>query len=287
MTSQVHTVHASGERPTWPSWGLRVAVMVLLACSAWWLCALHASAPRHVQDKSMMPGTPPVAARSRQRSDNISRSLFDTAMQQLACRERQHEQAAQIARGGVLVAGLSSRAGCVADTPLQIEAMLRTAAARGDVDAQRYLLAHHAADLMQRAVAAAPAGTQPTLSPDAEREVAVIVSDLEALALAGYRDAIDTLAQLVESPLLHAPDPVYAAAWRLAARQPPGRPLDATAPLQAEDEVLDALTQQQQQQARSLALELFDDCCRHLPLLRNDGSASAHQGTHLSSQQGR
>ncbi len=165
--------------------------------------------------------------------------------------------------------------------------MLRTAAARGDVDAQRYLLAHHAADLMQRAVAAAPAGTQPTLPPDAEREVAVIVSNLEALALAGHRDAIDTLAQVVESPLLHAPDPVYAAAWRLAARQPPGWPLDATAPLQAEDEVLDALTQQQQQQARSLALELFDDCCRHLPLLRNDGSASAHRGTHLSSQQGR
>ncbi|AJD70749.1 hypothetical protein GUF72_08475 [Xanthomonas citri pv. citri] len=235
----------------------------------------------------MTPSAPSGAARSRQPSNSASPSLFDTAMQQLACRERQHEQAAQIARGAVSVAGLSGRAGCVADTPLQIEAMLRTAAARGDVDAQRYLLAQHAADLMQRAVAAAPAGTQPTLSPDAEREVAVIVSDLEALALAGHRDAIATLAQVVESPLLHAPDPVYAAAWRLAARQPPGQPLDATAPLQAEEEVLDALTQQQQQQARSLAVELFDDCCRHLRQLGDDSTASAHQSAHLSSPQER
>lgn len=117
--------------------------------------------------------------------------------------------------------------------------------------------------------------------------MAVIVSDLEALALAGHRDAIATLAQVVESPLLHAPDPVYAAAWRLAARQPPGQPLDATTPLQAEEEVLDALTQQQQQQARSLAVELFDDCCRHLRQLGDDSTASAHQSAHLSSPQER
>ncbi|OQP85192.1 hypothetical protein IA54_016635 [Xanthomonas phaseoli pv. syngonii LMG 9055] len=235
----------------------------------------------------MLPSAPSGAARSRQPFNSASPSLFDTAMQQLACRERQHQQAAQIARGGVMVAGLSGRAGCVADTPLQIEAMLRTAAARGDAAAQRYLLAQRAADLMQRAVAAAPAGTQPTLSPDAEREVAVIVSELEALALAGHRDAIDTLAQVVESPLLHAPDPVYAAAWRLAARQPPGQLLDATAPLQAEDEMLDALTQQQQQQAPSLAMELFDDCCRHLRQLGDRSDASAYQNAHLPSQPGR
>ncbi|PPT99191.1 hypothetical protein XarbCFBP7408_15655 [Xanthomonas arboricola pv. guizotiae] len=239
-----------------------VTVMALLACSAWSLHALHAPKAQRVQDQTVAPSTPSVAARSRQSSDSVSRSLFDTAMQQLACRERQHVQAAQVARGAVAATGQPARAGCVAGTLLQIEAMLRTAAARGDVDAQRYLLAQRVAEVMRRAVDATPAGMQTTLSPDAEREVAAIVSELEALALAGHHDAIDTLAQLVESPLLHTPDPVYAAAWRLAARQPPAHALDAAAPLRGEDEVLDSLTQQQQQQARIFAVELFNDCCR-------------------------
>lgn len=287
MTSPLQTAHGLGDRSAWPWRGMVVAIVavLVLAFSAWSLHASHAPQAPRVQDRTMTPSAPSIAPRSRQASNSASPSLFDNAMQQRACRERQHEQAAQIARGAVSAAGLSGRAGCVAGTPLQIEAMLRTAAARGDVDAQRYLLAQRAADLMQRAVAAAPTRTQPTLSPDAEREVAVIVSELEALALAGHRDAIDTLAQ--ESPLLHAPDPVYAAAWRLAARQPPGRALEATAPLQAEDEVLDALAQQQQQQARTLAVELFDDCCRHLRQRRNDSDAAANQSAYLSSQQGR
>lgn len=150
----------------------------------------------------------------------------------------------------------------MAGTPLQIEAMLRTAAAQGDTDAKRYLLAQRAAEVMQRAVAEAPAGTQARLSSADEREVDALVKDLELLALSGNRDAIETLAQVVESPLLHAPDPVYAAAWRLASRQPPTRTPDLAVPLEAEDEIVESLPPRQQQQARGLAVELFGYCCR-------------------------
>ncbi|KQQ83961.1 hypothetical protein ASF73_17105 [Xanthomonas sp. Leaf131] len=198
---------------------------------------------------------------SAQQPARAAQGLFDSAMQQLACRERSVERAAQIARG-VGSAPQSGGTHCVAGTALQIDAMLRTAAAQGDVDAQRYLLAQRASQLMQTAVAVAPAGMSAQLSQSDEQEVAAIVAELETLALAGHRDAIDTLAQVVESPLLHAPDPVYAAAWRLASRQPPGHALDPSAPLQAEDELLESLTQQQQQQARELAVELFGYCCR-------------------------
>ncbi|WP_372392642.1 hypothetical protein ACCQ05_00905 [Xanthomonas sp. NCPPB 3582] len=232
--------------------------MLLLACSDWSLYAPHPPTPQRVQHAAASVRPSPVAA-AQVRSDGGSNSLFDHAMQQLACRERQREHAAQIARGAAMQPGGT---GCVAGTPLQIDAMVRTAAARGDAEARRYLLAQRAAELMQRAVAMAPAGTPATLSADDEREVAAIVRQLETLALAGQRDAIETLAQVVEAPLLQAPDPVYAAAWRLAARQPPGRTLDAAAPLQAEDELLESMTQLQQQQARALAVELFGYCCR-------------------------
>ncbi|WP_238156026.1 MULTISPECIES: hypothetical protein [Xanthomonas] len=190
-----------------------------------------------------------------------AQGLFDSAMQQLACREQDEQRAAQIAHGIAPRPSLDARR-CVAGTPLQIEALLRTAAAHGDANAQRYLLAQRVSELLQRAVAAAPAGMPAQLSASDEQEVAATVAELETLALAGHRDAIETLAQVVESPLLHAPDPVYAAAWRLAARQPPGRALDAAAPLQAEDELLESMPQQQQQQARTLAVEVFGYCCR-------------------------
>ncbi|PPU96309.1 hypothetical protein XpopCFBP1817_07020 [Xanthomonas populi] len=199
-------------------------------------------------------------ASTRQPAD-ASQGSFDSAMQQLACRERRADSVAQIARGAGSATLQSGRNRCVAGTQLQIEAMLRTAAAHGDADAQRYLLAQRVSQLMQAAVAVAPAGMPAQLSLSDEHEVAASVAELETLALAGHRDAIDTLAQVVESPLLHAPDPVYAAAWRLAARQPLARALDTAAPLQAEDEVLESLTQQQQQQARELAVELFGYCC--------------------------
>ncbi|MDV2452895.1 hypothetical protein [Xanthomonas hortorum] len=198
---------------------------------------------------------------STQPPARIDQGLFDSAMQQLACRQQAEEQAAQIAHGSARLPPLDARR-CFAGTQLQIEALLRTAAAHGDADAQRYLLAQRATEVLQRAVSVAPAGMPAQLSASDEQEVAAIVAELETLALAGHRDAIDTLAQVVESPLLHAPDPVYAAAWRLASRQAPGRALDPSAPLQAEDELLESLTQQQQQQARALAVEVFGYCCR-------------------------
>ncbi len=237
---------------------LGVAAVVLAA--AVWL--IRAPPARRVQSSAVPHHLLQEAVASARQPANASQRLFDSAMQQLACGERRAEQAAQIARGAGGTALQSGNNRCVAGTPLQIEAMLRTAAARGDVDAQRYLLAQRVSQLMQDAVAIAPVGMPAQLSPGDEQEVAAIVAELEMLALAGHHDAIDTLAQVVESPLLHAPDPVYAAAWRLAARQPPGHALDAAAPLQAEDELLESLTQQQQQQARALAVELFGYCCR-------------------------
>ncbi|WP_342354114.1 hypothetical protein [Xanthomonas maliensis] len=203
----------------------------------------------------------PAALAARQAVQSSPPSLFDAAIQQLRCRERQLQDAAQIARA----AGSAGQVGgvaCQAGTPLQIEALLRTAAAHGDADAQRYLLAQQARELMQRTVAATPAGMTATLSPDDEQAIAAVVRDLEALALRGNRDAIETLAQVVESPLLHAPDPVYAAAWRLAARQPADRPAEPGASLQGEDELLDALNEPQRQQARALAVEVFEACCQ-------------------------
>lgn len=250
MRVRDHSPHRSGA-------GV-IATIMLVACSA---CSSPVPQSSPSQRGKATP-TQTSAASSPRTSHTVPQRLFDAAIQQLACRERQQEQAAQIARGVVATAMQPGRDGCTAGTPLQIEAMLRTAAAQGDTDAKRYLLAQRAAQVMQRAVAEAPAGTQARLSSADEREVDALVKDLELLALSGDRDAIETLAQVVESPLLHAPDPVYAAAWRLASRQPPTRTPDLAAPLEAEDEIVESLPPQQQQQARSLAVELFGYCCR-------------------------
>ncbi|WP_245879437.1 hypothetical protein [Xanthomonas pisi] len=237
-----------------------LSVVALLLASGVW--AIRTPDARSVQNVPVMGHAARAAVPLPPRLAHAPLDLFDSAMQQLACRERSEQHAAQIARGAGAAAPESASNRCVAGTQLQIEAMLRTAAANGDADAKRYLLARRAAELLQRAVAGAPAGMPAQLSASDEQEMAAIVAELEALALAGHRDAIDTLAQVVESPLLLAPDPVYAAAWRLASRQPPGHALDPSAPLQAEDELLESLTQQQQQQARGLAVELFGYCCR-------------------------
>nr|WP_316689446.1 hypothetical protein [Xanthomonas dyei] len=234
---------------------------VIAAVSAAGMWGLRTPAASALQRSVAAPQLLPAGVASAQPSARAAQGLFDSAMQQLACRDQGEERAAQIAHGGTHSPPLDARR-CVAGTPLQIEALLRTAAAHGDADAQRYLLAQHVTELLQRAVAVAPAGMPAQLSASDEQEVAAIVAELETLALAGHRDAIETLAQVVESPLLHAPDPVYAAAWRLAARQPPGRALDAAAPLQAEDELLESMPQQQQQQARALAVAVFGYCCR-------------------------
>lgn len=242
-------------------WPVAGAVCVIAAVSAAGMWGLRTPAASPLQRSVAAPQLLPAGVASAQPSARAAQGLFDSAMQQLACRDQGEERAAQIAHGGTHSPPLDARR-CVAGTPLQIEALLRTAAAHGDADAQRYLLAQHVTELLQRAVAVAPAGMPAQLSASDEQEVAAIVAELETLALAGHRDAIETLAQVVESPLLHAPDPVYAAAWRLAARQPPGRALDAAAPLQAEDELLESMPQQQQQQARALAVEVFGYCCR-------------------------
>lgn len=245
-------------RSRWPVAG---AMCVAVAMSAAGMWSLRTPAALHPQSSVAAHPAVHAGVASTQLPARVGQGLFDSAMQQLACRQQGEERAAQIAHGGAHVPPLEGRR-CVAGTQLQIEALLRTAAAHGDTDAQRYLLAQRAAELLQRAVAGVPAGMPAQLSASDEQEVAAIVAELEALALEGHRDAIDTLAQVVESPLLHAPDPVYAAAWRLASRQPPDHALDPSAPLQAEDELLESLTQQQQQQARELAVELFGYCCR-------------------------
>ncbi len=245
-------------RSRWPLAGAVCAAAAMAVAGAW---SLHTPAAPHLQSGVAARHGLHAGGASSQPPARIDRGLFDSAMQQLACRQQGEQRAAQIAHGGARLPPVEGRR-CVAGTQLQIEALLRTAAAHGDADAQRYLLAQRATELLQRAVAAAPAGVPAQLSASDEQEVAALVAELETLALAGHRDAIETLAQVVESPLLHAPDPVYAAAWRLAARQPPGRALDAAAPLQADEELLESMTQQQQQQARALAVELFGYCCR-------------------------
>ncbi|WP_425525521.1 hypothetical protein [Xanthomonas hortorum] len=243
------------------------AVCVAAAVSAVRMWGLRTPAAPHLQTSGAARPALHAGLASARPPARVGQGLFDSAMQQLACREQAEERAAQIAHGSARLPPLDAR-GCFAGTQLQIEALLRTSAARGDADAQRYLLAQRATEVLQRAVSVAPAGMPAQLSASDEQEVVVIVAELETLALAGHRDAIETLAQVVESPLLHAPDPVYAAAWRLAARQPPGRALDAGAPLQAEDELLESMTQQQQQQARALAVELFGYCCTHAAAAR-------------------
>ncbi|WP_369935145.1 hypothetical protein [Xanthomonas tesorieronis] len=143
----------------------------------------------------------------------------------------------------------------------QIDAIVRSAAAQGDADAQRTLLAQRLRSVLDRATIGARPGERNPLSAADEAEAEAAVADLETLALRGDRESIEELAQALESPILAIADPAYAAAWRLAARQPPGQPFPAPERLAGGEELLDGLAPAQRQQALALAPELYAQCC--------------------------
>lgn len=143
----------------------------------------------------------------------------------------------------------------------QVEAMLRSAAARGDADAQRQLLAQRVAQLVARAGSVDADGPRTVLSAADERDAEDVVTQLEDRALRGDRASIDALAQLLRAPWLAVADPPYAAAWQLAARQAPERPFPPPEQALGAEELLDGLNEAQRQQALSLAPSLFAQCC--------------------------
>ncbi|MDC8747105.1 hypothetical protein NY751_13675 [Xanthomonas campestris] len=187
----------------------------------------------------------------------MPRDLYDSAMQHLACRQRSDMPVDRDTAGDLP----ACPAGAVV-SPLQIDAELRTAAAHGSVDARRYLLMQQASAVLQRGIAGQVPGQSVPLSASDEREVAAVIGQLELLALRGDRDSIDALAQLVESPGLAAPDPVYAAAWRLAARQSADQPFPAEDRVRGTEEIFDGLSDAQRTQVLALAPDLFAECCR-------------------------
>lgn len=143
----------------------------------------------------------------------------------------------------------------------QIDAIVRSAAAQGDADAQRIVLARRLRSVLDRATTGARPGERNPLSTADEAEAEAAVADLETLALRGDRASIEELAQALESPILAIADPAYAVAWRLAARQPPGQPFPPPERLAGGEELLDGLAPAQQQQALALAPELYAQCC--------------------------
>ncbi len=146
----------------------------------------------------------------------------------------------------------------------QVEAMLRSAAAAGDADAQRQLLAQRVAQLLARTGSIGADGRPVPLSAADERDAEDVVTQLEDRALHGDRGSIDALAQLLRAPWLAVADPPYAAAWQLAARQAPERPFPPPEQVVGADELLDGLNEAQRQQALGLAPALFAQCCaRH------------------------
>ncbi|MBO9828320.1 hypothetical protein J7373_08695 [Xanthomonas sp. A2111] len=143
----------------------------------------------------------------------------------------------------------------------QVEAMLRSAAAGGDADAQRQLLAQRVAQLLARAGGVDADGQPVPLSAADERDAEDVVTQFEDRALHGDRGSIDALAQLLGAPWLAVADPPYAAAWQLAARQAPERPFPPPEQAIGADELLDGLNEAQRQQALGLAPALFAQCC--------------------------
>ncbi|MCC4595862.1 hypothetical protein NRY95_01190 [Xanthomonas campestris pv. phormiicola] len=143
----------------------------------------------------------------------------------------------------------------------QIDTILRSAAAQGDADAQRTLLARDMRSLLERTSAGQRPGEPIALSAADQRAAEAVVAGLETLALRGDRPSIEALAQVLQSPLPAVADPVYAAAWRLAARQAPGQPFPPPERLAGREELLDGLDPTQQQQVLALAPDLYAQCC--------------------------
>ncbi|MCW0410548.1 hypothetical protein NB709_000424 [Xanthomonas sacchari] len=218
--------------------------------------------------------TPPDAALAAGASE--AQRLTATALLALDCRQRAQvppsrpvvlpgadaeDAAAVAARRTAERQRLAACRGVAGLDAAQIEAMLRSAAARGDADAQRQLLAQRVAQLVARAGSVDAEGQRAPLSAADERDAEDVVTHLEDRALHGDRTSIDALAQLLRAPWLAVADPPYAAAWQLAARQAPERPFPPPEQALGADELLDGLNEAQRQQALSLAPALFAQCC--------------------------
>ncbi|MBB6368387.1 hypothetical protein FHR56_003566 [Xanthomonas sacchari] len=222
---------------------------------------------------SASAGTAPDATAAPATSE--AQRLYATAMLALDCRQRALASPSPVVLPGAdkddpataaarRVAEQRRRAACrdVAQLDaVQIEAMLHSAAARGDADAQRYLLTRRVAQVVARAGATDADGQRTPLSAADERDAEDVVTQLEDRALHGDRRSIDALAQLLRAPWLAVADPPYAAAWQLAARQAPERPFPPPEQALGAEELLDGLNEAQRQQALSLAPALFAQCC--------------------------
>jgi hypothetical protein len=142
----------------------------------------------------------------------------------------------------------------------EVRRLMQAAAASGDASARVYLLQQRAGALLERLSAAAgETGVVPLTIAD-RHEADLIVAELEELAFAGQRDAMQTLQQVMDARVLASSEPVYAAAWRLAAEQPAGHPLSPDAALLGEEE-LETLDPSSEQQVVVLARELHARCC--------------------------
>ncbi|WP_394687717.1 hypothetical protein [uncultured Xanthomonas sp.] len=218
--------------------------------------------------------TPPDAALAAGASE--AQRLTATALLALDCRQRAQAPPSRPvvlpgadAEGAAAVAArraaerqrLAACRGVAGLDAAQIEAMLRSAAARGDADAQRQLLAQRVAQLVARAGSVDAEGQRAPLSAADERDAEDVVTQLEDRALHGDRTSIGALAQLLRAPWLAVADPPYAAAWQLAARQAPERPFPPPEQALGAEELLDGLNEAQRQQALSLAPALFAQCC--------------------------
>ncbi|WOS40828.1 hypothetical protein [Xanthomonas rydalmerensis] len=218
--------------------------------------------------------TPPDAALAAGTSE--AQRLSATALLALDCRQRAQappsrpallpgadaeDAAAAAARRAAERQRLAACRGVAGFDAAQIEAMLRSAAARGDADAQRQLLAQRVAQLVARAGSVDADGQRTPLSAADERDAEDVVTQLEDRALHGDRTSIDALAQLLRAPWLAVADPPYAAAWQLAARQAPERPFPPPEQALGAEELLDGLNEAQRQQALNLAPALFAQCC--------------------------
>lgn len=143
----------------------------------------------------------------------------------------------------------------------QIEPLLRTAASMGSRDAQNKLLRRKVDRLMSRNRLTSSEAQPTALTADAQ-EARMIISDIEALALAGHEQSIVLLQQLLSSSALPLPiDPIKAAAWELVSYQTPGQPFPEPDRLRARLEVLDDLDEESQRAVVAMSKSLFERCC--------------------------
>lgn len=137
--------------------------------------------------------------------------------------------------------------------------LLAQAATNGDADARIALLDQDADSLLETVAARASTDGKTSMTSAERAQTEAITAALEQQAFQGNRRAIESLQQLLDSSVSALVEPGYAAAWRLAAAQPPGRAL-APGPLRGE-EMLENLDTETQQRVVALARDLHAACC--------------------------